>query len=167
MTVNVLAYSPSQQKTRRLSTYSFRQAPARPLQHYIERESALIATETNVVVTDSTGQDLVSTFSVAVDNGFVPDATGQVCTEAALIPVTELRSPVVFNSTQSITRQLVSVRRGWGNRLVNRLAARSSKAFDMDLAVDSTDVTVSENVSVKGVPFLLNTVDKSERIPNN
>jgi hypothetical protein len=112
MIANTLAYSLSQQKIRRLSTYTFRQAPARPLQHYIERESALIATETSAIATDFTGQDLVSAFSSAVDNGFAPDSTGQVFADSALVPVTELRSPVVFNSTQSRTRQLVSVRRG-------------------------------------------------------
>lgn len=166
MSINVLPHTLSRQKNRSLSTYSFRQAPARPLQHYIEREAAILSVEVAEISADSTNS-CVGIVSSTIENGFIANGVGEVTSQTALVPVTDLTSLVAFSGTQPINRQFVSVRRGWGSRLVNRLAARSLKNSETEFALEASTHGVSENLSVKGAPFLLNTSDSTERRPNN
>jgi len=81
-----------------------------------------------------------------------------------LLPITELASPVVFNSNRNRSLQVVSVRRGWNNRLVNRLSAHTPAVLDIGEGVFDTNIRdINEGLNLKATPFLLDKTSNTER----
>ena len=150
------------------STYSFRQAPFRPLSHYIEMESALFSAHQHDQIALSVGNDVVVDIAVGIESGLTPDGAGfePVTT---LVPVTELVASATPSATSTIELQFVSVRRGWNNRFVNRLASHTTSVGDaVERPVLSQNTGIStENAQTKAVPTLLQAVDNNERNPNS
>jgi hypothetical protein len=150
------------------STYSFRQAPFRPLAHYIEMESALFSAHQHDQIALSVGNDVVVDIAVGIESGLTPDGAGfePVTT---LVPVTELVASATPSATSTIELQFVSVRRGWNNRFVNRLASHTTSVGDaVERPVLSQNTGIStENAQTKAVPTLLQAVDNNERNSNS
>ena len=150
------------------STYSFRQAPFRPLSHYIEMESALFSAHQHDQIALSVGNDVVVDIAVGIESGLTPDGAGfePVTT---LVPVTKLVASATPSATSTIELQFVSVRRGWNNRFVNRLASHTTSVGDaVERPVLSQNTGIStENAQTKAVPTLLQAVDNNERNPNS
>lgn len=150
------------------STYSFRQAPFRPLSHYIEMESALFSAHQHDQIALSVGNDVVVDVAVGIESGLTPDGAG-FGPVTTLVPVTELVASVTPSATSTIELQFVSVRRGWNNRFVNRLAIHTTSVGDgVERPVLSQNTGIStENAQTKAVPTLLQAVDNNERNPNS
>jgi hypothetical protein len=84
--------------------------------------------------------------------------------QVGLLPITELASPVVFNSNRNRRLQVVSVRRGWNNRLVNRLSARTPAVLDVGEGVfDTSIMDTNGGLNPKATPFLLDKTSNTER----
>ena len=149
--------------SRTLSTHSFRQAPIVPLSHYIDRETTLAFSQDHNYCQQKDG-GISTEVATGVENALrVRSEIGAELT-SNLLPVTELISPRLFSSNHNITVRVVSVRRGWNNRLVNRLAAR--KVIDADgseIAFEAISTDSNEGLNPKAAPFLLDTLGTTER----
>lgn len=131
-------------------------------------ESALFSAHQHDQIALSVGNDVVVDIAVGIESGLTPDGAGfePVTT---LVPVTELVASATPSATSTIELQFVSVRRGWNNRFVNRLASHTTSVGDaVERPVLSQNTGIStENAQTKAVPTLLQAVDNNERNPNS
>lgn len=131
-------------------------------------ESALFSAHQHDQIALSVGNDVVVDIAVGIESGLTPDGAGfePVTT---LVPVTKLVASATPSATSTIELQFVSVRRGWNNRFVNRLASHTTSVGDaVERPVLSQNTGIStENAQTKAVPTLLQAVDNNERNPNS
>jgi hypothetical protein len=164
------ASSQNSQNRRGASTQSFRQAPLRPLSHYIDREAALVATEFTRSTIKIDHSALIAETAVGVADSFREHVSTFIDHDASFgpAPLTELRSTNSFSSNRSMPLQVVSVRRGWNSRLVSRLSARpfNENRFYGE-AILTTFSEINEVVPTKAAPLLMAGSEGSERDVTN
>jgi len=162
-----LTCSQISKNSRSFSTHAFRQAPFVPLSHYIDRETTLAFSQ-DYSACQQKGGDISTEVATGVENALRvrPETSAKLISN--LLPITELSSSRLFSSNRNISIRVVSVRRGWNNRLVNRLATRTIIVADgSERAFEANTRDSSEGLNPKAAPFLLDTLGTTERSSND